>query len=296
MSALTTLLGKNVIIGVIGIVIFLFTLRYSVGLFKWIEDQTFGTRDYIMLQMERLYIEIKPDHVTYLLLFISFGFGVIVFGIMAFMGKFIVGLILGVFLSFIGWKIPKPIINYIVKKRIAAYQDQLVDGLTLLSNGIRAGLSFPQAVGMVVDELKAPISQEFNMILQQNKIGVPLEECLENLKERLPLEDNEMFVTGVNILKETGGNLAETFDTIVFVIRERIRVKQKIDTYVAQGLMQGGTIFCMPTIMGIIYTLTDPDSMKPLFTHPLGLAMLVTAVSLNLIGGFFIWKVIQVKV
>ena len=77
------------------------------------------------------------------------------------------------------------------------------------------------------------------MILQQNKIGVPLEECLDNLAKRVPTQDNDMFVASVNILRETGGNLAEVFDTIVFVIRERVRLKQKIDTYVAQGMFKG---------------------------------------------------------
>lgn len=81
---------------------------------------------------------------------------------------------------------------------------QMVDALQLLSNGVRAGLSVPQAVGMIVDEMPAPISQEFNVLLQQNRIGMPLEECFENLAKRVPLEDNDMFVSAVNILRETG--------------------------------------------------------------------------------------------
>ena len=98
--------------------------------------------------------------------------------------------------------------------------------------------SVPQSLAMVVDEMPAPVSQEFNVILQQNKIGVPLEECFENLAVRIPTEDNDMFVSSINILRETGGNLAETFDTIVNVIRERVRIKQKIDTLTATAFFR----------------------------------------------------------
>ena len=156
-------------------------------------------------------------------------------------------------MGFIGFKIPRPFVDHLVHKRIMAYQGQMADALQLLSNGLRAGLSVPQAIGMVVDELKPPVSQEFNIILQQNRIGVPLEECFENLVKRIPTEDNEMFVSSVNILRETGGNLAEVFETIIDVIRERIRLQQKIATATAQGKMQGMVLFCMPFALLVLF-------------------------------------------
>lgn len=123
-------------------------------------------------------------------------------------------------------------------------QGQLVDGLNLISSGLRAGLSLPQSMGMVVEELPQPISQEFNLVLQQNRLGIPLDEALDNLNERLSLQDLQMFVSSVSILRETGGNLPETFDTISDVIRERVRLDQKIQTFVAQGKLQGGDSMC----------------------------------------------------
>jgi tight adherence protein B len=152
-----------------------------------------------------------------------------------------------------------------------------------------------QAIGMVVDEMPPPISQEFGVILQQNRVGVPLEECLENLAVRVPIQDNEMFVSSVNILKETGGNLAEVFDTIVDVIRERVRLQQKLDTYVAQGLFQGATVFSMPYVIGGLYALSNPKSMAPMFTTPLGIILLVVALALDFIGGFIILKIVRIK-
>lgn len=296
MELFIRLIGLKGLVGLLGFIIFSFSFKYAQGIFQWIESQTLGTRTYIMERLDFLFIEVKPDHVTYSLLFLSAGVGSFTFLIFTFLGHWVMGLFLGGMLSFLGFKAPKPFINILVNKRIQAYQDQMVDGLTLLSNGIRAGLSVPQAIGMVVSEMPDPISQEFNIILQQNNIGVPLEECFDNLATRIPIEDNDMFVSGVNILRETGGNLAETFDTIVGVIRERVRLQQKIDTYVAQGMFQGMTIFFMPFGIGGIYYLSDPDSMIPLFTTPIGLIAVIFALILDLTGGAIIMKIVKIKV
>lgn len=295
MKMFTSLLNLYSLMGLIGLVIFLFAYKYSVEIFDWVERQTLGTRTYILERLEFLFIEIKPEYITYTLLFLSFGNSLLVFGMFVLLGNWGVGFFLAVALSFLGWKIPKPFINFLVERKIKAYQGQMVDAMTLLSNGIRAGLSMNQAIGMVVDEMPNPIAEEFNVILQQNRVGVPLEECLENLAERVPLQDNEMFVTSVNILKETGGNLAEVFDTIVDVIRERVRLQQKIDTFTAQGMFQGATVFSMPYFIGGIYALSDPKSMVPLFTTPLGIAMLIAALFFDLIGGFVILKIVKIK-
>jgi tight adherence protein B len=149
---------------------------------------------------------------------------------------------------------------------------------------------------MVVNELSPPISQEFNMILQQNRIGVTLEECFDNLTKRIPTEDNDMFTSAINILRETGGNLAEVFDTIVSVIRERVRLQQKIDTYIAQGMVQATVIALMPFAIGVVYAVSDPESMKRVFTHPLGIIMILVALGLDLLGVFIIIKIVKIEV
>ncbi len=292
----TNVLGKKGILILVGIIFFLYSYKNSVKLFSWIEDQTFGTRDYILQKCELLFLEVKSDHITYALLFLAFGLSAIVTSIFFILGKFVLGILLGILVGFIGWKIPKPLMNYLVSKRIKQYEVQMVDALNLLSNGLRAGLSVPQSLGMVVEELPKPISQEFNLILQQTKIGVPLDEAFENLAKRVPTEDNDMFVSSVNILRETGGNLAEVFDTIAEVIRERVRLKQKIDTYVAQGKMQGAMIASMPTLMGSYFASSDPNFTDLLFGTLMGNIFLFIAVTLNIVGGYAMWKVIQIKV
>lgn len=292
----TDILGSTGLKGAIGLIFFMYTYKNSVKLFNWIEDQTFGTRDYILTKCELIHFEIKPERVTYILVFMYFGLSVIVFGIMAVFGKFGSGAILAGITSLIMWRVPRPFMDWLVNRRITVYKSQMVDALQLLSNGLRAGLSLPQSLGMVVDELPKPVSQEFNTVLQQTKIGVPLEEAFENLVKRVPTQDNEMFVSSITILKETGGNLSEVFDTIAGVIRERVRLAQKIETYVAQGFFQGLIIFMMPFALGLMFAISDPESMAPLFNTVIGNIMLVVALIFDLLGGYVILKIVDVKV
>ena len=295
MSGFTVLLGEKGLIILIGIVVFLFSYRYSVGMFTWIEDQTFGTRNYILEKLELLFIQVKEEYITYTLLTLSVGLGLMTLGIFGLMGNWIVGFFLGSLISFIGFKIPKPIINNLIEKRIRAYTNQMVDALTLLSNGIRAGLSVNQSLDMVVREMPAPISEEFGLVLKQNNIGVPLEEAFDNLAARVPTEDNDMFVSSMNILRETGGNLAEVFDTIVGVIRERVRLQQKFEQLTASGMFQGYTIAAMPFLLGIIFAVSDPATMSNLVTTPVGWVFIVLALVLDFIGLFFIMKIVKIK-
>ena len=296
MNDLISLLGLKGVLGVIGMGIFLYCYRYSIFIFDWIEKQTLGTRTYIMEKAELLMIQIDPDKLTIYLLGLSFGLfaiTVVLFGILINWG---VGLIFGIVVGILSFRIPKPVVNKMVEMRIKQYQSQMVDALQLLSNGIRAGLSVPQGLGMVVAEMPAPIQQEFNLILQQNRVGVTLEECFENLAKRIPLEDNDMFVSSINILRETGGNLAEVFDTIVDVIRERVRLQQKIDTYTAQGMFQGYTIAAMPFAITGIYASSDPDSIIDMFTNPIGIALAIVALLLDMAGLYVIMKIVKIKI
>ncbi len=295
-SIILDLLGRNGVLIVIGVAVFFYTYVNSVKLFAWIDDQTYGTRDYILKKFEIMFIEIEPKKITLALLFMSFGMGIITFCLVAFLVNPLLATFLGTFVLIVGWKSPKMIVDFFEERRKRLYAVQMVDALNLLANGLRAGLTMPQAIGMVVDEMPAPVSQEFNLVLQQAKIGVPLDEALENLKKRVYTEDNEMFVTSVNILRETGGNLAETFDTIVLVIRERVRLQLKIDTYVASGKIQAYIIGSMPFLMMLMFGSGDPDYFRLLFTTPLGILAFVIICSMVSVGMYAIMKIINIKV
>ena len=289
-------LGVKGILGVIGTLVFVYAYRNSIKIFSWIDDQTYGTRDYILKKFEIMFIGVEPRKITIGLLVMSFGMGIMTFCIFALLGKLALAVLLSIVVVIVGWKSPKPIVDYFEEKRKKKYQMQMVDALNLMANGLRAGLTVPQSIGMVVDELPPPVSQEFNLVLQQAKIGVPLDEALENLKKRVYTEDNEMFVTSVNILRETGGNLAETFDTIVSVIRERVRLQLKIDTYIASGKIQAYIIAAMPFAMIVMFGSGDPEYFPLLFGTILGLIAMVVICGMVALGMWVIMKIINIKV
>jgi tight adherence protein B len=290
------LVGMKGVIFLIFVVTFLYCYKNSVKIFSWIDEQTYGTRDYILKKFEIMFIEVDPQRITWALLFMSFGSGIISFCIICLLGKVYLAIVVSIAATIAGWKSPKPIVDFFENRRKKKYMLQMVDALNLMANGLRAGLTVPQSIGMVVDELPAPVSQEFNMILQQSKIGVPLDEALENLKKRVYTEDNEMFVTSVNILRETGGNLAETFDTIVSVIRERVRLQMKIDTYIASGKIQAYIIGAMPFLMIILFGSGDPEYFPLLFGTVLGVISLIVICGMVAFGMWVIMKIIDIKV
>ena len=105
-----------------------------------------------------------------------------------------------------------------------------------------------------------------------------------------------MFVTAVVILRETGGNLSETFDTIVNTIRERIKIQQKISALVSQGVMQGAIIFLMPFGLGLAFYLIDPNHIMPMLTTFVGNIFIAVMLVLQLIGGFVMLKIVKIQV
>ncbi len=284
------------IIGVLGfgVAIFIFSYTYNKRFLDWMRFQSLGTRDYIVERLGLMFIEIPPQKILLWLFCLSFGLGSVVF--LVFLPKLFPGIPFAIMATIIGWKAPKPIVDWMYNRRVNKFVLQMVDALSLMSNGLKSGLSVVQSLGLVAQEMPNPIQQEFNLILSENKVGVSLEEAFLNLSKRVKTDDVEMFVTSVNILKETGGNLAETFDTIVNTIRERIKVENKISALTAQGFYQGVFVMAIPPLLGAVFYSTDPDFMKPLFTTPIGWLIIMVIFLLEAVGFFVIMKIVKIDV
>jgi len=209
----------------------------------------------------------------------------------------VVGLIIGGFAMFHAWKIPFFYYTKFVRpSRVNMLSVQMVDGLTLMANGLKAGLSVPQALEIVVKELPNPISQEFGQVLNQNQLGTALDVAFEELARRIGSEDVMMFVTSVNILSQTGGNQAETYQNIVKTIRERLKLQGKISAMTAQGMTSAVIVGLLPWGLGAMLYMVDPDKMRPLFTTPMGWAICLMILILEAIGFFVIMKIVNIKV
>ncbi|MDR3607407.1 MAG: type II secretion system F family protein [Oligoflexia bacterium] len=285
---------KTLALLLLGISIFGVSYKYNTQFLDWLRFQSLGTRDYIVEKLGLMFIDIPAHRILIGLFCMSFGLGSVVF--LAFLPNLFPGLMFGALATVLGWKAPKPIVDWIYRRRVKKFVIQMVDALSLMSNGLKSGLSVVQSLGIVTQEMPNPIQQEFNLILSQNKLGVSLEEAFSALAVRVKSDDVQMFVTSVNILKETGGNLAETFDTIVTTIRDRIKVEQKIDALTSQGFMQGMFAMAIPPILGAFFYQTDPDYMRPLFTTVLGWIAVMSIIGLEVIGFFVIMKIVKIDV
>lgn len=273
-----------------------FTLTYlwSDKILAWLYKRSIGQKDEIVKYMELMFVDIDDKKLTLSLLSISLGLGLVFF--VLFWPNILAGLFVGGIFTLLGWTIPKHIFKTLYEKRCNQFVNQMVDATTILANGVRAGLSVTQAMDRVAKNLKNPIAQEFRLVLSQNQLGRPIEECLNELAERIPRQDLQMLVTAVNILKETGGNMAETFQTINSTIRERQKIEKKIEALTAQGTMQGIIISIVPFGLLIMFYIADPNYIGPMFKTLGGWAAIFVMCVLVGLGGFFIKKIITIKV
>lgn len=195
-----------------------------------------------------------------------------------------------------GWGLPRKILKWMWKRRVRKFDEQMLDGLTFLSNSLKSGLSLLQAVDMIVQELPNPLSQEWALVMSQQKLGVRIEEALNNLEKRIGSEDIQIIITSISILRESGGNLAEVFDTIAYTVRERRKVEGKIEAMTAQGVMQGIVLVFMPVGLGFILWLMDPVLISRMWQTVIGWIMLIVMFLLQFAGGWMIMKIVTIEV
>ncbi|MCL6477977.1 MAG: type II secretion system F family protein [Peptococcaceae bacterium] len=181
-------------------------------------------------------------------------------------------------------------------RRLNKFNSLIGDSLVIMSNALRSGFSFLQAMDMVRKEMPDPIAKEFSRTFQEMNLGTPTEEALENLNKRVGSEDLELVITAVLIQRQVGGNLAEILDNIAGTIRERVRIQGEIKTLTAQGRISGIIIGVLPLLLAAALSAISPQYLKPLATDPLGRGMLATALALELLGILIIRKIINIKV
>lgn len=279
---------------IFGLTVFFSVYFWADRLFVKIYDKSLGKQNDIMKYMKLMGMEVNEKKVTAMLLSVSFGLGFIFF--LAAWPNVIAGLIVGTSFGLMGFQLPPILFKGLYEKRCNAFVDQMVDALTILANGVKAGSNPQQSMQRVVEIMGQPISSEFGQVLTQTQFGQSFEEALNDLAERIPRQDVQMFVVAVNILKETGGNLSETFQTIVSTIRERQKLEKKISAMTAQGIMQGIIVTSIPFVLGAVFFVLDPGHIMPMFTTTLGLMMLVGMLVLQIIGGVMIKKIVTIKV
>jgi Flp pilus assembly protein TadB len=273
---------------------------------KRVEESTAGYVKWMIETLDKMFLTISGRTCLYLIIASTifwFFFGLWFTsglpsgdGYFAFRTLIALIMCLGLFRLPTGYRMPRFVVNRMWENRLDRFGEQLIDALTFMSNGLRSGLSLVQSMDMVKEELHDPMSQEFALVLSQQRLGVPLEDALLSLERRIDTEDVQIMVTSINILRQSGGNLTETFDTIAHTIRERKKVEGKIKSMTAQGISQGVIIVLMPIVLAGILYMMDPELIRRLWTTWIGLVMVLFMLVLQILGALMIRKIVRIEV
>jgi tight adherence protein B len=187
-------------------------------------------------------------------------------------------------------------VKYRQRKRFKALNAQLGDTILLLSNALKAGYSFAQAMATIARSAPAPMSDEFTRAVREMNLGITVDDALDHMNQRIESEDFDLMVTAVQIHRVVGGNLAEILDTIAFTIRERIRIHGEIRTLTAQARASGYIITALPFALAGILTVVSPTYITPMFKEPLGWGFLILALIMMSIGYALIRRIAAIEV
>lgn len=182
------------------------------------------------------------------------------------------------------------------RKRLKNFARQLPEALELISRALRAGHSLAAGINLVAQEMKEPIGKEFTRSYEAQNLGIPLEDTLEEMTDRVPNLDLRFFVTAIVLQRQTGGDLAEILDKIGRLIRERFQIWGQIQALTGEGRLSGIVLLALPPVLFIAMWRINPEYLMVLFTDPLGNKMLAAAAVLMLIGALVIKKIINIKV
>ncbi len=192
--------------------------------------------------------------------------------------------------------LPKYYINSLSTKRLKRFEEQLPDALLMVSGAMRAGASLNVAMESMVKEQKPPLSQEFELMLREQRLGVDFDTALVNMEKRNPLQDFSLVVSGLRISREVGGNLAEILETLSTTLREKATMEGKIRSLTAQGKMQGIIMSCLPLLMMAALNWIEPKAMGTMFTTLFGWVTLTIILVMITIGYLFIRKITNIDV
>jgi tight adherence protein B len=204
--------------------------------------------------------------------------------------------IIPIFVALIGAYIPIGYLQLRAARRMRAFEENFGEAIDLLARAARAGHSLPTGLEVVADEAEEPVAGEFRQVYEEQRFGLPMNDALLGLADRVDLIDVRIFVTAVMIQRESGGNLAENLDSLSHVIRGRFRFKRDVKTKTAHGRMTGMVVGSAPFVAGIAMYTLNPEYMAPLFEEPMGQMMLMGGGAMMLMGFYLIRRITDVKV
>jgi tight adherence protein B len=195
-----------------------------------------------------------------------------------------------------GYFLPGFYVKYRINQRQKKFNNQLGDTLTLLSNAIKAGYSFAQAIDTVAKNAVPPIGDEFARAVREMNLGGSPDEALQNITKRIASADFDLVATAYSIHRTVGGNLAEILDNIAYTIRERVRIKGEIATLTAQARASGTLITFLPIVLSAFMFFVTPTYFRPMFDNFVGWILIAVGVLMIFFGNLIIRRVVAIEV
>jgi len=240
-------------------------------------------------QLDTMFIEVKKEK-----LFLLYTASPLILGVSTFI--FTHNILFTIIGTAVGLALPTLVLKNLRVQRKAKFQAQLVDGLMIMSSSLKGGLSFLQAVEVLVEEMPAPLSQEFGLILRENKMGITLEESLKRLNTRLDLEEVKLLTNAILVSRETGGDLTKVLSRLSTTIRDNRKLNDTIRTLTLQGRLQGIIMSILPFgfIVGVVSF--NRDHFDIMFQSETGRMLLFVAAFLQIVGIILIHKFSTIRI
>jgi tight adherence protein B len=199
-------------------------------------------------------------------------------------------------LAAVGAALPFLYVRRLGKKRVAAMERQLPDAMDFLARSMRGGHAFTISIGMVGDDLPAPLGREFRTLYNEQNLGASLDTAFANFLRRVPLVDAKLFCSAAMLQRRTGGNLSEILSRLSEVIRERFRLNGQVKAASAHGRMTAGILTALPALTMVAMLMVAPGYLQGMWADPDGFKLVLGAVVAQIIGNLVIRKIIRIKV
>jgi tight adherence protein B len=178
-------------------------------------------------------------------------------------------------------------------RRRAAFADQLEDSLQMLAGSMRAGHSLLRALDATAREAQSPTSAEFSRVINETRVGRPLDESLQDTAHRMASKDFTWVAQAITIHRDVGGDLAEVLDTVGHTIRERNQIRRQVKALSAEGRLSGIVLMLLPIGVTGFLMLTNPAYLTRLTQSALGWGLIAAAVLMMTVGGLWLRKVVS---
>ncbi len=241
-------------------------------------------------KVESLYLAVSPERL-WLSALLGAAAGAVLMALVT--GFTLVPVLLG---AIGGFMVPRLYLRQTEQRRRRKFDTQLLAAITMIAGAMKAGMSLLQAIEQVTREMPPPIRQEFAHMLHENRIGRPLNQALQDMRDRIKSDDLSITVNAINIALETGGVLSEVLVNIVDTIRSRNRIRARIDALSAQGRLQGIVMSLMPWGLAAILFTLDREMIRPMFTTTPGQVGLVIVCVLEFLGWLVIQRLVAIDV